>query len=139
MTAVGDLEPVPDLDLVAAALRADRADVVTFTHVLGATLGDSLPPGMVEVERARSAADRLRGRPGEPTTVRVRTPDRELELRRGRHGAVEAEVRQVVRGVVISRRPVDLDEWTRTLAEELTKLAAHDAAARGALARLLGA
>jgi hypothetical protein len=40
--------------------------------------------------------------------------------------------------VVISRRTVGVDEWLQTLAEDLTRLAARDAAARAALARLLG-
>jgi L-threonylcarbamoyladenylate synthase len=41
----------------------------------------------------------------------------------------------VVRGVVISRRPVGVDEWLHALAEDLTRIAARDAAARAALER----
>jgi hypothetical protein len=65
--------------------------------------------------------------------------DRELELREGARGMVEAQVRQVVRGVVISRKAVGIDEWLRALAEDLTRIAARDAAARTALERFLGA
>jgi hypothetical protein len=50
---------------------------------------------------------------------------------------VTAEIRQVVRGVVISRKEVGVDEWLAALAEELTQLAHRDARARAALARLL--
>jgi hypothetical protein len=125
-----------EIELVAAALRADRADVTTLGRVLTTTLGDTLPAGMVDVERRRSMGDRLAHRPGDPVAVRVRFPERELEVRRGPAG-VSAEIRQVVRGVVISRREVDLDAWVRALAEQLTALAARDAAARTALSRLL--
>ncbi|HEU4675560.1 MAG TPA: hypothetical protein VFS29_06220 [Motilibacteraceae bacterium] len=128
----------PDVHALAAALRADSADVATFTRVLTATLGDALPQGMVDVERDRSLADRLAGRDGTPVAVHVHGQDRQLSLTQGKRGP-EAEVRQVVRGVVISRRQVGVDEWIGALAAELSALAARDAAARVALARLLGA
>ena len=44
----------------------------------------------------------------------------------------------MVRGVVLSRRQVDVAEWVRTLAAELTELATRNSAARAALAGLLG-
>jgi plasmid stability protein len=122
-----------DTHLVIAALRADRSDVESYTRVLTETLGDALPEGMVEVQRKRG----LFGRGGQATSLIVRTPERHLELRAGRHG-VEAEIRQVVRGVVISRKQVGVDEWLAVFAEELTALAARDAAARAALTRLFG-
>jgi hypothetical protein len=132
-------EPGPgwDLHVMIAALRADRADVESYTRVLTDTLGAALPAGMVEVERRRSLADRVSGRPGQPVAVRVRCGERDLEMRQGARG-VDAEVRTVVRGVVISRRTIGVDEWLALLAEELGALAERDAAAREALARLLG-
>jgi hypothetical protein len=126
-----------DLHLVAAALRSDAPDIASFARVLTATLGDALPEGMVEVDRDRSLGDRLAGRPGTPVAVRVHGTDRELELRSGRSGPV-GEVRQVVRGVVLSRRTVPLEEWVGALAAELTALADRSAAAREALGRMLG-
>lgn len=122
-----------DTHLVIAALKADRSDVESYTRVLTETLGDALPAGMVEVQRRRG----LFGRSGQATSLVVRAPERHLELRAGRHG-VEAEIRQVVRGVVISRKQVGVDEWLAVFAEELTALAARDAAARAALTRLFG-
>jgi hypothetical protein len=133
---VGGPEP-DELELVAAALRADAGDVVTLTRVLTESLGQALPPGMVEVERARGLGDRLAGRPGRPVGLRVHTPERLLVLRTGRHG-VEAEVHHQVRGVVLGRQQVGMDEWVRALAQELTALARRDAAARAALGRVLG-
>jgi hypothetical protein len=126
-----------ELDSVVAALRADAGDVATFTRVLTESLGAALPPGMVEVERARGLADRLAGRPGRPVALRVHTPERVLVLRAGRYG-VEAEVQHRVRGVVVGRDQVGVDHWLRALAEELTALARRDAVARAALGRVLG-
>ncbi|MFI6078583.1 hypothetical protein ACIA5C_44395 [Actinoplanes sp. NPDC051343] len=127
------LGPMGDLHLIAAALRSDRADVESLTRVLTSVLGDALPPGMVEVERKRSLADRMNGREGTPVALTVTTPDSLLVLRPG-----NAEVRQIVRGVTIKRSTVGIDEWLVALAGVLSKLADNSAAAREALTNLLG-
>jgi hypothetical protein len=131
------LGPMGDLHLIAAALRADRADVESYTRVLTTVLGDALPPGMVEVDHKRSFADRMNGRPGTPVALSVTTPDEQLLLRQEAHG-VHAEVRQIVRGVTIKRSPVGIDDWLVALAGVLSRLAARSASARDALTRLLG-
>ncbi|RZS89605.1 hypothetical protein EV189_1373 [Motilibacter rhizosphaerae] len=127
----------PDLELVAAALRVDTADVTTFARVVTGTLADALPEGMVEVVRSRSLGDRVRGREGRAEAVVVRTGEHVLTLRQG-HGPVEAEDAVVVRGVVISRRQIGVEEWVRLLAEQVAARARESAAARTALQRLLG-
>jgi hypothetical protein len=135
------LEPLgPDsVDLVASALTAsaDLSDVGMFVRVFSRSFADALPEGVVEVESDRSLADRLAGRPGTPTALRLTFPERRLSLTATR-GWPEAEVQQVVRGVVLSRRQVPVEEWVRVLAAELTDLAARNASARAALAGLLG-
>ena len=138
MTDPSGLSPMFDVQLLAATLRADRTDVASYARVLSGALADALPTGMVEVDHRRSLADRLSGREGRPVAVVVHGADRELHLHEAAHGAVDAQIHQVVRGVVISRRTVGVDEWLQALAEDLTRLAARDAAARAALARLLG-
>jgi hypothetical protein len=130
------LGPMGDLHLIAAALRADRADVESYTRVLTTVLGDALPPGMVEVDHKRSLADRMSGRPGTPVALTVTTPDEQLLLRQEAHG-VHAEVRQIVRGVTIKRSTVGIDDWLVALAGLLSRLAARSAAAREALTKLL--
>jgi hypothetical protein len=137
MTSESGLGPAGDLHLVVAALRTDRTDVESYARVLSDTLGDALPAGMVEVERRRTLADRMAGRDGRPVSVSVHATHRQLDLSAAAHGGVTAEIRQVVRGVVISRKEVGVDEWLAALAEELTQLAHRDARARAALARLL--
>jgi len=131
------LGPMGDLHLIAAALRADRADVESYTRVLTTVLGDALPAGMVEVERKRSLADRMNGREGTPVALTIRTPETVLLLKQESHG-VHAEVHQIVRGVTIKRSTVGVDDWLVALAGLLSKLAGSSASARDALTKLLG-
>jgi hypothetical protein len=132
------LGPMGDVQLLAATLRADRADVESYARVLSGALADALPSGMVEVEHKRSLADRIAGREGRAVAVTVHAEDRELGLSEGARGGVEAQIRQIVRGIVISRRTVGVDEWLQALAEDLTRTAEKNATARAALNRLLG-
>ena len=137
----GELQPrdPASVDLVASALSAsaDFSDVAMFTRVFTRSFGEVLPPGMVDIEYSRTMGDRLAGRPGTPVALRLSFPERRLELR-ATQGWPDAEVQQVVRGVVLSRKQVPVEEWIATLAAELTGLAERNAAARAALASLLG-
>jgi hypothetical protein len=130
------LGPMGDLHLIAAALRLDRDDVESYTRVLTTVLGEALPPGMVAVERKRSMADRMNGRPGTPVSLTITTPSEQLVLRKEAHG-VHAEIQQVVRGVTIKRSTVGIDDWLIALAGLLSRLAAGSAAAREVLTKLL--
>jgi hypothetical protein len=136
-----ELEPLAPgtVDLLVSALSAgtDLSDVAMFTRVLTQSFGEALPPSVVAVDYDRTLGDRLTGRPGTPVALRLTFPERRLELRTSA-GWPEAQVQQVVRGVVLSRRQVPVEEWVRILAAELTSLAERNAAARAALASLLG-
>ena len=137
-----DALPLPrseEVGLLAAALRADIADIETYARVLFSSLGEVLPAEMLEVERDRSLADRLAGRPGAVRTIRARFGEHLLEIARSARTLPVGAVAREVRGVVISRREVALDEWAQLLAEHLDRFAAEHAAAREALGRLLGA
>lgn len=137
-----DLEPPqgPDLDVeaLAASLRADVADLDVYARVLTTVLADALPAGMVEVDRDRSLGDRLAGRPGTVTGLRVRFEQVTLELAAGRSGRPQARAVTTVGGVVISRRELTLAAWSQQLAEHLAVLAAQSQQANEALSRLLG-
>jgi hypothetical protein len=127
-----------DVDLLAAALRADSADLEVYARVLTASLVDALPAGMVEIERDQSMRDRLAGRPGVVRSLRIALGEVSLELARGPAGAPIARAARAVRGVVISSREVTVDEWTHLLADQLAVRARDSASARAALERLLG-
>ncbi|OLZ68912.1 hypothetical protein AV521_19160 [Streptomyces sp. IMTB 2501] len=137
-------DPVPfepngetdSIDLLTAALRRDAADLEVYARVLTGTLAEALPPGAVAVERKRGLADRLAGRDGRVQRVEVFLGEQRLVLDlAGPHP--KGEVAKEVRGVVLSRRPVALDEWVRELAVAVAARARSDTRARAALERLV--
>jgi len=131
------LGPMGDVHLLAAMLRADRDEVASYARVLSGALAQALPAGMVEIGYQRTVGDRLAGRPGRAVRLVVHGENRDLELREGRNGRIEAELQQVVHGVVISRRSIGVDAWLQALAQDIARAAARDTAAREALERLL--
>ena len=133
MTEPGD---ALSFDLVAAALRADSADVTVYAQVLTNSLGETLPPGVVTVDRERSMSDRMRGRPGEVSKITVRLGEQVLTLG-SQQGRPVAEICKEVRGVVLSRRPAPLDEWVAELAKALVSYADQNAQAAETLRRLV--
>ncbi len=133
MTEPGDSV---SLEMVTAALRADSADVEIYARVLTESLGASLPPGCVTVDRDRSMSDRMHGRPGTVTKVTVRLGDRLMTLGVQR-GAPVAEICSEVRGVVLSRQQVQLGQWADELARALVAHAEQNAVAAQALRKLV--
>ncbi|MFJ9644002.1 hypothetical protein [Streptomyces sp. NPDC101206] len=128
--------PERDVASLAAALRRDSADLDLYVRVLSANLADSLPAGAVRVGRRRSVADRLAGREGSVAEVDVVLGEQRLSLRVD-GGRVTGEISHEVRGIVLSRRPVGVDEWIDALARSLAEEAASNARAREAIERLL--
>ena len=126
-----------DVELLAAALRQDTADLDVYAKVLSVNLVESLPQGAVQVERKRSMADRVAGREGSVTSLDVSLGETRLGLRIDR-GRPIGEICKEVRGVVLSRQQVNLDEWIAALARGLADSAASSARAREALQRYLG-
>lgn len=119
-----------------AALRADSGDVATYARVLTSSLGEALPPGFVTVDRDRSVSDRMRGRPGAVTRISVRLGDQVLNLS-VRQGVPAAEICREVRGVVLSRQPVQLGDWITELSRALLAHAEQNAAAAQALRKMV--
>lgn len=132
----GESEHGMDVEMLAAALRRDTADLDLYAKVLSVTLADSLPPGAVQVERKRTMADRMAGREGAVTALDVALGEQRLGLRMDR-GRMTGEVCKEVRGIVLSRKQVGLDEWIDALARGLADMAASSARARAALERFL--
>src|SRR5258708_38845277 len=93
--------PDMDVELLAAALRRDSADLDLYAKVLSVNLADSLPPGAVRVERKRSMADRMAGREGAVTNLDVAVGELRLAPR-VRRGRVIGEVDEAVRAHVPS-------------------------------------
>ena len=133
-------EPGDDLSLemITAALRADSADIAVYARVLTESLGDAQPADCVTVDRARrTMSDRRNGRPGQVEKVTVRLGDRvmSLQVQPGRPPA--AEICREVRGIVLSRQPVTLQEWVEELARALAGYAQQNAHAAEVLRKLV--
>ena len=124
------------LEMVTAALRLDSADVALYARVLTKSLSEALPPGYVTVERERSMSDRMRGRPGEISKVAIRLGDQLMTLE-VKNGQPAAEICREVRGVVLSRQNVPLQQWAGALASALVQHAENNAQAAQALRRLV--
>jgi hypothetical protein len=132
-------EPADDalsLEMVTAALRLDSADTAIYASVLTNSLSEALPPEYVTVERERSMSDRMRGRPGEVSKVEVRLGDQVMTLA-VKNGRPVAEICREVRGVVLSRQPVPIQQWATALASALMDHAESNAQAAAALRRLV--
>lgn len=124
------------LDLVTAALRADSADLALYARVLAQSLSEALPPDCVTVDRERSMSDRMHGRPGEVSRIVARLGDQVMTLSVAK-GRTQAEICREVRGVVLSRQPVALNEWTAALAGALVTHAERNAVAAQVLRKLV--
>ena len=124
------------LEMVTAALRMDSADVAVYTRVLTKSLSEALPPDYVTVERERTMADRMRGRPGEVSKVTVKLGDQVMTLA-VKNGKPTAEICREVRGVVLSRQAVPPQQWAAVLASALMSHAKSSAQAAEALRKLV--
>jgi hypothetical protein len=122
--------------MVTAALRLDSSDAAIYASVLTQSLSEALPPEYVTVERERSMSDRMRGRPGEVSKVEVHLGDKVMTLA-VKNGRPTAEICREVRGVVLSRQTVPVQEWAAALASALMSHAESNAKAAEALRRLV--
>ena len=126
------------LEMIAAALRADSADVSVYARVLTESLGEALPADCVTVDRGRrTISDRRNGRPGPVEKITVRLGDQVLTLgvQAGRPPA--AEICREVRGIVLSRQPATLQQWVDELARGLAAHAQQNAHAAEVLRKLV--
>jgi hypothetical protein len=121
----------PDLDLLAASLRADATDTAAFLDALAARLEGALP-GQVEVQRKGG----LFGGGKRVRRIAVRLGDTHYEIE-GEHGALVARRRNVVRGIALKSEELGVDAWIEGLSADLLALAQRSEQGRLALERLL--
>ena len=121
----------PDLDLLAASLRADSGDTAAFLEALATRLDGALP-GQVEVERK----GRLLGGAKRVKRIAVRLGDAHYELEAD-GGALAARRRTVVRGIALKSEELGVDAWIDGLSADLLALAQRSEQGRLALERLL--
>jgi hypothetical protein len=123
--------PEPDLDLLAAALRADTGDLDVFVEGLAVKLEEAVP-GRVRVQRRRAG---LRG--GKRVeAITLDAGEERLELRVQR-GALETRCARLSGGIVLKSEALDTDAWLSALGRALGEEARRSEATRQALERLL--
>jgi hypothetical protein len=120
-----------DLDLLAASLRADSADLGAFVEGLAAKLEEMLP-ARTKIERARSG---LFG-PKQVRAITVEAAEQRLELTRIGN-AIETRSSRVSGGIVLKREALDTDAWLRELGQAIGREAERSEKTRQALERLL--
>jgi len=120
-----------DLDLVAAALRADLSDISAFVEGLATRLELALP-GFVQIARTRSG---FRG-PKVVSRISVNCGDTRLELQRDGNNVQTVRAR-TSGGIVLKTEQVDIDGWLQTLAETIAAQAQKSERTRQALEQLV--
>src|SRR4051795_7275855 len=125
------VEEAPDLDLLAASLRADASDTAAFLEALAARLEGALP-GQVEVQRKGG----LFGGGKRVRRIAVRLGDTHYEIE-GDGGPPVARRRNVVRGIALKTEELPVDAWIEALSADLLALAQTSERGRAALERLI--
>jgi hypothetical protein len=120
-----------DIDLLAAALRADTSELGTFVEALAVKLEEAVP-GSVRVERRREG---LFG-PKLVRRITLDTDEERLELSRDRD-RVETSSSRLSGGIVLKREAFPTHVWLQRLGGALAAQAARSQSTRQALERLL--
>jgi hypothetical protein len=108
-----------DLDLPAAALRADDAELAMSVDVLAAKLEQSLP-GIASVERHKVGGFRSKRR--EVRRIAVPVGEEQFELLRESQG-VRCTRHKVVRGITLSREQLAMSDWIAAVLAGVTRSA----------------
>lgn len=121
-----------DIDMVAAALRADSSDVAAFVEGLASKLEQTVP-GRVTVQRGRQG---MFG-PKVVRRISLDAGDQRLDLTRGAGDTVETRIARVSGGIVLKNEALDTEAWLSALGQALAAEAARSQQIRQALERLL--
>lgn len=121
----------PDLDLVAAALRADLTDIAAFVEGLATRLELALP-GLAQVKRVKSG---FRG-PKLVSEIVVQVGDDRLQLRRD-GGQIQTSRCRVSGGITIKTEPLDIDTWLSALSAAVAEQAQRSERTRLALQQIV--
>jgi hypothetical protein len=120
-----------DIDLLAAALRAETSELGTFVEVLAVKLEEAVP-GFVVVQRRR---DGLFG-PKLVRRIALDADDERLELIRDGE-RIETSASRLSGGIVLKRETCGTDVWLQRLGAALARQAARSRSTRQVLERLL--
>jgi hypothetical protein len=108
-----------DIDLPAAALRADGAELEISIEALATGLEQALP-GIASVERRKVGGFRSKRR--EVRRIAVALGDQQFELRRTEDG-LQCTRHKVVRGITLSREELAMADWIAELVDGVARRA----------------
>jgi hypothetical protein len=106
-----------DIDLPAAALRADGADLEISIEALATSLEQALP-GIASVERRKVGGFRSKRR--EVRRIAIPLGDEQFELLR-EDQRTQCTRHKVVRGITLSRQELPMADWIAALVDGLTR------------------
>jgi hypothetical protein len=106
-----------DIDLPAAALRADGADLEISIEALATSLEQALP-GIASVERRKVGGFRSKRR--EVRRIAVPLGDEQFELLR-EDQRTQCTRHKVVRGITLSRQELPMADWIAALVDGVTR------------------
>jgi hypothetical protein len=106
-----------DIDLPAAALRADGVDLEISIEALATSLEQALP-GIASVERRKVGGFRSKRR--EVRRIAVPLGDEQFELLR-EDQRTQCTRHKVVRGITLSRQELPMTDWIAALVDGLTR------------------
>ena len=121
-----------DIDLLAASLRSDSADVGAFVEGLAVKLQTCCRAGRECCAGAASCSVRSSWR-----TISIDIGDERLELSRSEHNAIETQRCRLSGGIVIKSESIDTDAWMHVVGALLSAEAQRSEQTRQALERLL--
>lgn len=124
-------EPL-QIELLAAALRANSTDLKAFMEALAAKLEGSLPN---QTKVVRQSGIFSRDHPVKEISVTL--GDYQYRISRERQGPLTTDRVKVVRGIVLKTEQVPMNQWIEDLATALAEEAAHSTEAHMALERFL--
>ncbi|UFS59818.1 hypothetical protein [Subtercola endophyticus] len=126
---------------VATAGADPQAFLTSLIDGATRALTEPVAAGVLSVERNRTLGDRLAGRPGTITEVRLASDGEIMSLRPAARAQWVAETQRVSGGVVIARRSQPLGEWLSAFAGRVAAVAGDavgDAAASSRALQTLG-
>ncbi len=133
------LQPLPaeamtvQVDLLAAALRADSSDLKAFLEVLAGKLEGALPAQTTVIRQ-----NKLFSREHPVREIVVTLDEYQYRIVHEQRGAALTTLRaKVVRGIVLKTDQLSMDQWIGELAESLARQASRSEQARQALERFL--
>ncbi|MCU1481454.1 MAG: hypothetical protein JWQ19_2240 [Subtercola sp.] len=126
---------------VASAAADPQAFLTSLIDGATRALSEPVAAGVLTVERNRTLGDRLAGRPGTITELRLASDGEIMSLRPAARSLWVAETHRVSGGVVIARRTQSLGEWLGAFAGRVAAVAGDavgDAAASSRALQTLG-